>query len=86
MVQFGLKISWQLRNIRINIFDSAAVATLTVVYSGLYIGSKPLSTRGTVVLIKKGENWKVFHEHYSQIPRDGLEQSIVSTATTEGRS
>jgi ParB family transcriptional regulator, chromosome partitioning protein len=73
------KISWKLENIKINVFDSVAVATLKVVYSGLYIGSKALCTRGTVVLVKKDGNWKVFHEHYSQFPKKGQASLVIST-------
>lgn len=73
------KISWKLKDIKINIFDSVAVSTLKVVYSGLYIGSKPLNTRGTVVLVKKDGNWKVFHEHYSEVPKRGQATRVIST-------
>ncbi len=77
------KVSWRLKDIKINIFDSVAIVTLTVIYSGLYVGSKSLNTRGTVVLIKKEGSWKVFHEHYSQFPEDRQQNPIVSTTEEE---
>jgi ParB family transcriptional regulator, chromosome partitioning protein len=57
---------WKINNLKVNIFGNVAVATLIVSYTSPYGGeSTKITTRGTVVLIKTLDSWKIFHEHYS---------------------
>ncbi|MGI0079532.1 MAG: ParB/RepB/Spo0J family partition protein [Nitrososphaerales archaeon] len=61
------KLSWKIRDLKIDILGEAALATLTVSYSGKYLGdSLKMELRGTVVLTRKDVSWKILHEHWSR--------------------
>src|SRR5487761_1764618 len=61
------KLSWKIRDLKINILGEVALATLTVSYSGTYLGdSLKMELRGTVVLTRKEVSWKILHEHWSR--------------------
>ena len=53
-------------SVKIDIFGTVALATLIVDYSGIYRKEQfRMRSRGTVVLLKKENNWKIYHEHWS---------------------
>ena len=61
------KLSWKIRDLKIDTLGKAALATLTVSYSGKYLGdSLKMELRGTVVLTRKDLSWKILHEHWSR--------------------
>ncbi len=63
----------EIKNVRIDIFDSCAVATFTVKQSGMIVDNYSFSgqhlsmeSRGTFVLVKF-QKWKIVHVHLSKI-------------------
>lgn len=56
------------RDVRIQIFGDAALATLYVDYDGKLRG-RPVKkvTRGSVFFVKRGRVWKIVHEHWSDL-------------------
>jgi ParB family chromosome partitioning protein len=80
------KLTWKIRDLKINILGEAALATLTVSYSGKYLGhSLKLELRGTVVLTTRDQSWKILHEHWSRqdmekTSRKSSRRSIHSSA------
>jgi ParB family transcriptional regulator, chromosome partitioning protein len=64
------KLSWKIKDLKINVLGRTALGTLTVSYSGRYRG-RPFKTdlRGTVVLTARREDWKILHEHWSRLEK-----------------
>ena len=62
-------LTWNLSDFKVRILGNVAIATLTVIYSPINSSqnSRHLPTRGTVVLLKQGGNWRILHEHYSTV-------------------
>lgn len=55
------------RDLKIKILGSAALATFTVHYLGVQAGHKfNENVRATMVLVKKNNDWKILHEHWSR--------------------
>jgi ParB/RepB/Spo0J family partition protein len=64
--------NWELTNLRVDLLGAgdSAVATLTVCFHEGPDGGKKLLLRGTVVLVRKEDGWKIFHEHWSRLDED----------------
>ncbi len=62
------KLTWKIRDLKIDVLGEAALATLTVSYSGTYLGDPlKMELRGSVVLAKRNISWKILHEHWSRL-------------------
>lgn len=62
------KLSWKIRDLKIDVLGEAALATLAVSYSGTYLGDPlKMELRGSVVLTKRDVSWKILHEHWSRL-------------------
>jgi len=64
---------YELKNIRIDLFDNSAVATFTVKQTGMIVDNysfrgqhMSMESRGTFVLLKSTK-WKIVHIHLSKI-------------------
>ena len=87
------KLSWKIRDLKIDTLGKAALATLTVSYSGKYLGdSLKMELRGTVVLTREELSWKILHEHWSRqdvehrrLTRKANPRSIHSSAVVVRR-
>ncbi len=54
---------------RIDIFDDAAVASFTIKYEGQIRKRRfYIKSRVSAFLIKRGDKWKIVHEHWSRFP------------------
>ncbi len=65
--------AYEIKNVRVDIFDNCAVATFTVKQTGMIVDSYSfrgqhlsMETRGTFVLVKQ-QKWKIVHVHLSKI-------------------
>jgi ParB/RepB/Spo0J family partition protein len=61
--------------------EDVALVTLTLSYSGLFHG-RPLKMRagGTIILLKKNEEWKIRHEHWSRL--SGTHTDLLESVET----
>ncbi len=62
------KYSWKIEDLKITVLGRTALSTLKV----KYFGSKGASdtkrlVRGTMVFVKRGDSWKILHEHWSRV-------------------
>ncbi len=74
------KLLWRITDLKIDILGEAALATLSVSYSGKYLGnSLKMELRGTVVLTRKETKWRIMHEHWS---RQDIEHTRVSSRSS----
>lgn len=62
------KLDWKISNLRLTMLKDVAICTFMVAYWKVHgkRGQKT-KTRGTVVLIKIRDSWRIFHEHYSPV-------------------
>jgi hypothetical protein len=65
--------AYEIKNVRVDLFDSCAVATFTVTQTGMVVDNYSfrgqhisMETRGTFVLVKH-QKWKIVHVHLSKI-------------------
>jgi len=65
----GFRVSWEMRDLRVEVYDRAAVATFytegTTSYPDGTVIRDPL--RHTVVWVKQGDTWKEAHSHVSKL-------------------
>jgi len=60
---------YEITDWRIDIFDDAALASFIIHYHGMIRDvSFNIRSRVTAFLLKRGEDWKIVHEHWSRIP------------------
>ena len=60
-------ITTKIRDLKIEILGDVALATLSVLYAGKYfLKLRKITLRGTIVLCKKVDSWKILHEHWSR--------------------
>ena len=56
----------RISNVKIDLLGSVGLATLIVDYSGIYRKEQfRMRSRGTMVLLKRENAWRIFHEHWS---------------------
>lgn len=67
--------SYQISDLRVDLFGEVAVATFYLAYHGMFINDysfegSPVSSRArvTMVLSKLEGSWKIAHEHFSRFP------------------
>ena len=67
--------TYQIEELRIDIFGEAAVCTFYLTYKGMFVydysfEGSPVSSRSrvTMVLTKTKDGWKIAHEHLSRFP------------------
>jgi ParB family transcriptional regulator, chromosome partitioning protein len=72
------KLSWRIKDLKINLLGETALATLRVSYLGRY-KCRPfkMDIRGTVVLIAKDGEWKILHEHWSRLEKKSIREKSV---------
>ncbi len=65
--------AYEIKNVRVDVFDNCAVATFTVKQTGMVVDNYSfrgqhlsMETRGTFVLVKN-KKWKIMHIHMSKI-------------------
>lgn len=67
----GFRVSWEMRDLGVRVFGSAAVATFytegTTRYPDGTVIRDPL--RHTVVWVKEGDTWREAHSHVSKLRR-----------------
>ena len=76
-----------IKDIRVQFYDNTAVATLLLErkYGGDYRGKKIIPVRGSLVLIRDGEKWRIVHEHWSSFdPEEASEMPRVETLPGQG--
>ncbi|MGQ9680857.1 MAG: nuclear transport factor 2 family protein [Candidatus Bathyarchaeia archaeon] len=67
--------SYETRDWKIDLFGDVGLASFLISYKGKIRSLEfYVKSRATVVLIKKGEDWRIVHEHWSRIPRPGEEE------------
>jgi len=60
---------YEITDWKIDIFDNAALASFIIHYHGMIRDvSFNIRSRVTAFLLKRGEDWKIVHEHWSRIP------------------
>lgn len=66
---------YKINELKIDVIDRVAIATFYLSYEGIVVndysfeGSKIMSeSRVTMVLIKREDDWKIAHAHFSKIP------------------
>jgi hypothetical protein len=64
--------NYELKDVKVNIFGDAAVATYYIQYQGV-IRDRPfnVSSRVTTVLKRGDSGWRILHEHLSRLPDQG---------------
>jgi hypothetical protein len=68
-------VALRINKLGLTIVGDVAICTLTVVYWCPHDGrGHETKTRGTVVLRKTNDSWKIFHEHYSPTSLPGHSQ------------
>ncbi len=67
--------SYQIEDLRIDLFGDAAVSTFYLTYKGMFVNDysfegSPVGSRArvTMVLSRTGQGWKIAHEHLSRFP------------------
>ncbi|HKU32527.1 MAG TPA: nuclear transport factor 2 family protein [Candidatus Nitrosotalea sp.] len=65
--------AYEIKNLRIDVFDNCAVVTFTVMQTGMVVDNYSfrgqhlsMESRGTFVLVKN-QKWKIVHVHLSKI-------------------
>ena len=65
--------AYEIKNMRMDVFDNCAVATFTVTQTGMIVDNysfrgqhMSMESRGTFVLVKN-QKWKIVHMHLSKI-------------------
>jgi ParB/RepB/Spo0J family partition protein len=72
--EIASRLTAHMKDIKIKLVDNIAVATLIVNYRANHSSRvKERTARGTVVLQRKGANWKILHEHWSMLYADDAE-------------
>ena len=63
------KYDYEVQDFRADVFGDVAVTTFHFKYD-VKLGDTPISgrLRGTLVFVKVGNDWKIVHEHFSDIP------------------
>jgi len=62
------KLKTKVKNLKVRVLGSAALATFIASYSGYYQNKVfDRSVRCSMVLVRKGNSWKVLHEHWSRL-------------------
>jgi len=60
---------YEITDWKIDIFDDAALTSFVIHYHGMIRDvSFNIRSRVTAFLLKRGEDWKIIHEHWSRIP------------------
>jgi ParB family chromosome partitioning protein len=65
------KYSWKIEDLKITVLGRTALTTLRVNY---FLGKNENAAskrvvRGTMVFVKRGDSWKVLHEHWSRVQK-----------------
>lgn len=69
----------KIRDVKVELLGETAVATLKVEYETLVSGKMVRrAVRGSVVLVKRDREWKIFHEHWSEIGHSPLDNNLPS--------
>jgi hypothetical protein len=63
------KYDYQVQDFRADVFGDVAVTTFHFKFD-VIMGDKPIAgrLRATLVFVKDGNDWKIVHEHFSDIP------------------
>ena len=73
------KSNSKIDGMRIELLGETAVATLRVEYDNQESRhTSQRSIRGTVVLVKRNREWKIFHEHWSEMKPNTTSDSVPS--------
>lgn len=71
------KLRSEIKNLKVRVMGSAALATFIVSYSGRYRNKVfDRSVRCSMVLVKKTGSWKILHEHWSRLERPMVEEQV----------
>ena len=75
------KFSWKIEDLKITVLGRTALTTLRVNY---FIGKKENAerkrvVRGTMVFVKRGDSWKILHEHWSRVQKLGPKHVKVAS-------
>ncbi|MDH2900167.1 MAG: ParB/RepB/Spo0J family partition protein [archaeon] len=61
-------LTCKIDNLKVRFVDTFAMVTLTACYEGTFTGTSiNLRARGTMILIKRKDKWRIFHEHWSNL-------------------
>lgn len=67
--------TFKITELRIDLFDTVAVATFILEYGGLFVNNYTfegktlrIRSRATMVLVKQESRWLLAHEHFSRLP------------------
>lgn len=69
------KISPQIKDLRVQFLDSVAISTCFIRIKSTSNDLKSGEYGGTIILIRKGDRWKIIHQHWSRI--DLLEKKFT---------
>jgi ParB family transcriptional regulator, chromosome partitioning protein len=65
---FSTALKKQIDDVVVNMIGDIALVTLVATYTSVDKSSRiRFKSRGTVVLVKRSDDWKIFHEHYSRL-------------------
>jgi ParB/RepB/Spo0J family partition protein len=75
------KFSWKIEDLKITVLGRTALTTLRVNY---FLGKKENSSskrmvRGTMVFVKRGDSWKVLHEHWSRVQKSSSKFAKIAS-------
>ena len=64
------KFSWKIEDLKITVLGRTALTTLKVNYfSSKNVNAAKRMVRGTMVFVKRGDSWKILHEHWSRVQK-----------------
>ena len=76
-----------IKDIRVQFYENTAVATLLLErkYEENYRGKQIIPVRGSLVLLRDGEKWRIVHEHWSSFdPNETTEMPEIETLPGQG--
>jgi ParB-like chromosome segregation protein Spo0J len=72
----GSKKKHSIRDVRVQFYSNVALATLSV-DQGRDSDKETVKERGTVLFVNVEGNWKIVHEHWSDLHRTGTEELTI---------
>lgn len=74
------KFSWKIEDLKITVLGRTALTTLKVNYfSGKKENAAKRMVRGTMVFVKRGDSWKILHEHWSRVQKLNAKHARISS-------
>ncbi len=83
---FSSTLKKGIEKVWIDVLGDVAVVTLIATYAPIDVSLKfRIRSRATIVLVRKGESWKILHEHYSSLDSDQSQELLAIERSTGQR-